>query len=163
LFLADITANPPTRVKGTAVYMVRDPAGVPHALIQNLKHNKILHERIILLAVLTESTSHVEDSQRVQVQTLAPTIFRVIAHHGFAEDPGVPELIERLRAEQFHVDPNDTTFFLGRETLLATDRPGMALWRERLFTVLSRNARRATVFFRLPPDRVVELGAQIEL
>jgi len=162
-FLAGITANPPTRVAGTAVYMVRDPRGVPHALIQNLKHNRILHERIILLAVLTEATSHVPDSQRVQVETLAPTIYRVVAHHGFAEDPGVPELLERLRGEELNIDPAETTFFLGRETLLATNRPGMALWRERLFTVLSRNARRATVFFRLPPDRVVELGAQIEL
>ena len=162
-FLAEITANPPTRVKGTAVYMVRDPHGVPHALIQNLKHNRILHERIILLAVLTEATSHIPDADRVQVEQLAPTIYRVVAHHGFAEDPGVPELLERLRAEQFDVDPAETTFFLGRETLLATNRPGMAIWRERLFTVLSRNARRATVFFRLPPDRVVELGAQIEL
>jgi KUP system potassium uptake protein len=162
-FLAEITANPPTRVEGTAVYMVRDPQGVPHALIQNLKHNRILHERIILLAVLTEATSHVSDADRVHIEQLAPTIYRVVAHHGFAEDPGVPELLERLRAAQFDVDPSQTTFFLGRETLLATNRPGMAIWRERLFTVLSRNARRATVFFRLPPDRVVELGAQIEL
>jgi KUP system potassium uptake protein len=162
-FLAEITANPPQRVKGTAVYMVRDPKGVPHALTQNLKHNRILHERIILLAVLTESTSHVPDEGRVEVATLAPTIYRVIAHHGFAEDPGVPELLERLRAGAFEIDLAETTFFLGRETLLATNRPGMAIWRERLFTVLSRNARRATVFFRLPPDRVVELGAQIEL
>ena len=162
-FLAEITANPPIRVKGTAVYMVRDPQGVPHALIRNLKHNRILHERIILLAVLTEATSHIPEVDRVQVEQLAPTIYRVVAHHGFAEDPGVPELLERLRAEQFDVDPAETTFFLGRETLLATNRPGMAIWRERLFTVLSRNARRATVFFRLPPDRVVELGAQIEL
>ncbi|HET9003725.1 MAG TPA: potassium transporter Kup [Gemmatimonadaceae bacterium] len=162
-FLAGIAAHPPTRVKGTAVYMVRDPKGAPHALIQNLKHNKILHERIILFAVITETISHVPDAERVTLERVAPTIFRVVAHHGFAEHPGVPELLERLRVEEFHVDPNETTFFLGRETLLATNRPGMALWRERVFTVLSRNARRATVFFRLPPDRVVELGAQIEL
>jgi KUP system potassium uptake protein len=162
-FLAEIEAHPPTRVRGTAVYMVRDPKGVPHALIQNLKHNRILHERIILFAVITETISHVPDAERVTLEPLAPTIFRVVAHHGFAEDPGVPELLERLRADRFDVDPNETTFFLGRETLLATNRPGMALWRERLFTVLSRNALRATVFFRLPPDRVVELGAQIEL
>ena len=162
-FLAEITAHPPTRVKGTAVYMVRDPRGTPHALIQNLKHNRILHERIVLLAVLTDATSHVPDAERVEVETLAPTIHRVVAHHGFAEDPGVPELLERLRSEKLHIDPAETTFFLGRETLLATNRPGMAIWRERLFAVLSRNARRATVFFRLPPDRVVELGAQIEL
>ncbi|MFL5560178.1 MAG: potassium transporter Kup [Gemmatimonadaceae bacterium] len=162
-FLAEITAHPPVRVAGTAVYMVRDPRAVPHALLQNLKHNKILHERIILLAVLTEAESHVAADARVQVERLAPTIYRIVAHHGFAEDPGVPELFERLRLDELHIDLADTTFFLGRETLLATDRPGMAIWREKLFTVLSRNARRATVFFRLPPDRVVELGAQIEL
>jgi KUP system potassium uptake protein len=163
LFLAQITDHPPARVSGTAVYMVRNPQSVPHALLQNLKHNKILHERILLLAVLTEGESHAAPENRVQIERLAPTIYRIIARHGFAEDPGVPELLERLRLDELHVDLADTTFFLGRETLLATDRPGMAIWRERLFTVLSRNARRATVFFRLPPDRVVELGAQIEL
>jgi KUP system potassium uptake protein len=162
-FLAQIEEHPPTRVPGTAVYMVRDPRSVPHALLQNLKHNKILHERILLLAVITEAESHAAPENRMQIEQLAPTIYRVIARHGFAEDPGVPELLDQLRLDELHVDKSDTTFFLGRETLLATDRPGMAIWRERLFTVLSRNARRATVFFRLPPDRVVELGAQIEL
>ena len=162
-FLADMRATPPARVAGTAVYLVRDPTSVPHALLQNLKHNKVLHERVILLALLTDATSHVADKDRVTVEQLTPTLFRVIAHHGFAEDPGVPELIDRLRVEELHIDPAETTFFLGRETLIATDRPGMAIWRERLFALLSRNARRATVFFRLPADRVVELGAQIEL
>ena len=162
-FLADIHATPPTRVAGTAVYLVRDPSAVPHALLQNLKHNRILHERVVLLALLTDTTSHVPNEDRVKVEALAENIYRVIAHHGFAEDPGVPELIDRLRSEALHIDLAQTTFFLGGETLLATNRPGMAIWRERLFALLSRNARRATVFFRLPPDRVVELGAQIEL
>ncbi len=162
-FLADIQASPPTRVAGTAVYLVRDPLAVPHALLQNLKHNKILHERVVLLALLTDTTSHVADEDRVKVEHLASNLYRVVAHHGFSEDPGVPELIERLRREELHIDPAEITFFLGRETLLATNRPGMAIWRERLFALMSRNARRATVFFRLPADRVVELGAQIEL
>ncbi len=95
--------------------------------------------------------------------TAAEQEVRAVADHGFAEDPEVPAVLERLRHEGLEIDATEATFFLGRETLLATERPGMALWRERLFTFLARNARRATKFFRLPPDRVCELGTQIEL
>ena len=162
-FLRNIQGAPPVRVPGTAIYLDRDPAGVPIALLHNLKYNKVLHRRVVLLSLLTDSTAYVPDDARVRVQQLSPDVYRVVARHGFAEDPDVPAVLDRLRPAGLDIDPADATFFLGRETLLATERPGMALWRERLFALLARNARRATKFFRLPPDRVCELGAEIEL
>ena len=161
--LRSIETTPPIRVPGTAIFLSRNPTGVPFPLLHNLKHNKVLHERVVLLAMLTDPEAYVPDERRVRVETLAPNFYRVTAHHGFAEDAEVPAVLERCKGEGLEVDPSTATFFLGRESLLATDRPGMALWRERLFALLSRNARRATKFFRIPPNRVCELGAQIEL
>ena len=158
-----VVAAAPTRVKGTAVYLTRDPTIVPHALLLNLHHNRVLHERIVFLAMFTESQAYVPRADRVQIEQLQPDVYRVTAHHGFAEDPEVPGVLARCRDLGLEMDPNETTFFVGRETLLATERPGMAIWRERLFARLARNARRATRFFRIPPSRVVEIGAEIEL
>jgi len=153
----------PVRVKGTAVYLTRDPKLVPHALLLNLHHNKVLHERIVFLGMFTGAQAYVREADRVQIEPLSPNVYRVSAHHGFAEDPEVPGVLERCRKMGFEIDPAQTTFFVGRETLLATERPGMAIWRERLFSRLARNARRATRYFKIPPNRVVELGAEIEL
>jgi KUP system potassium uptake protein len=162
-FLERIRAEPPVRVPGTALYLARDPTVAPFALVQNLKHNKVLHERVVILAMHTITTARVYDDHRVQVEHLADDVYRVVARHGFTEDPEVPPVLKRLATQGLEIDPTDTTFFLGRETLLATNRPGMAIWREKLFVFLARNARRATKYFRLPSDRVVELGAEIEL
>ena len=162
-FLEDLQTAPPTRVPGTAIYLARNTAAVPQALVENLRHNKVLHERVVLLSLRTEGVAYVSDAERVHVEALAPSVYRVVARHGFAEDPEIPPLFERMRQAGLDVDVAQSTFFLGRETLLATNRPGMAIWRERLFALLSRNARRATRFFRLPPDRVCELGTEIEL
>jgi KUP system potassium uptake protein len=161
--LEEIATAPPTRVAGTAIYLVRNTNLAPHAMLQNLRHNKVLHERVVLLALRTEGVARVEEEERVHVESLAPSVYRVIARYGFAEDPEVPAVLDRLRQQGLDVDGAQTTFFLGRETLLATNRPGMALWRERLFALLSRNARRATKYFRLPTDRVCEMGTEIEL
>jgi KUP system potassium uptake protein len=158
-----IAAAAPTRVAGTAVYLTRVPTIVPHALLLNLTHNKVLHDRIVFLAMVTESMAYVSESDRVAIETLSPNVYRVTARHGFAEDPAVPAVLEHCRWKGLEIDPAQTTFFVGRETLLATERPGMAIWRERLFSRLARNARRATRFFKIPPNRVVELGAEIEL
>jgi KUP system potassium uptake protein len=158
-----VAATHPTRVKGTAVYLTRDPSTVPHALLLNIHHNKVLHERIVFLGMFTETYAYVPEADRVEILQLEPNVYRVTARHGFAEDPQVPGVLERCRTMGLEIDPNETTFFVGRETLLATDRPGMWIWRERLFARLSRNARRATRFFRIPPSRVVEIGAEIEL
>ncbi|MBW8838943.1 MAG: KUP/HAK/KT family potassium transporter, partial [Gemmatimonadetes bacterium] len=158
-----IHAAAPMRVKGTAVYLTRDPKLVPHSLLLNLKHNKVLHERIVFLGMFTEAQAYVPEAERVRIDTLSPNVFRVNAHHGFTEDPAVPPVMERCRRMGLDLDVDETTFFVGRETLLATDRPGMAIWRERLFARMARNARRATRFFKIPPNRVVEIGAEIEL
>jgi KUP system potassium uptake protein len=162
-FLESIRTVPPVRVPGTALYLARDPTVAPHPLVQNLQHNKVLHERVIILAMHTISTARVDDDNRVHVDALPDNVFRVIARHGFTEDPDVPSVLKRLAAQGLHIDPETTSFFLGRETLLATNRPGMAIWREKLFAALSRNARRATKYFCLPSHRVIELGAEIEL
>jgi KUP system potassium uptake protein len=162
-FLESIRTAPPVRVPGTALYLARDPTVAPHPLVQNLQHNKVLHERVIILAMHTISTARVGDDNRVHVDALPNNVFRVIARHGFTEDPDVPSVLKRLAAQGLHIDPETTSFFLGRETLLATNRPGMAIWREKLFAALSRNARRATKYFCLPSHRVIELGAEIEL
>ena len=158
-----LDATRPLRVPGTAIYMVRNTAAVPLAMLQNIRHNKVLHERVILLAMRIESVAYVSDDERVHVESLAPNLYRVVARHGFAEDVDVPTVLARLDRHGLSVDVAQSTFFLGRETLLATRRAGMAIWRERLFARLARNAQRATKFFRIPPERVCELGAQIEL
>jgi KUP system potassium uptake protein len=158
-----IASAKPLRVPGTAIYLARDPTLVPHALLLNLHHNKVLHERIVFLGIVTETQAYVGDGDRLTVETLSPNVYRVSARHGFAEDPEVPGVLARCRQQGLDIDLAQSTFFVGRETLLATERPGMAIWRERLYARLARNARRATRFFNIPPSRVVELGAEIEL
>jgi KUP system potassium uptake protein len=163
LFLPDLAVHPPVRVPGTAVFMSRGLEGVPPALLHNLKHNKVLHERVVFLTVTSEERPLVRPRDRVQTQDLGHGIHRVILRYGFMEDPDVPEVLAAMKPPPLEFKPDETTYFLGKETLFATKSPGMALWRERLFALMSRNARSATSFFRLPPNRVIELGAQIEL
>jgi len=158
-----IESAAPLRVPGTAVYLTRDPNLVPHALVLNLQHNKVLHERIVFLAMFTEAYAYVGANDRVMIETLSPNVYRVTARYGFAEDPEILGVVQHCRAKGLDIDLPTTTFFVGRETLLATDRPGMAIWRERLFARMARNARRATRYFRIPPNRVIEMGAEIEL
>lgn len=162
-FVASILRRPPPRVSGTAVFMDRTVDGIPLALLHNLKHNKVLHEKVALLTIITEEIPYVADEEQVTVTDLGLGIYRIVARHGFMEYVNVPELVESIDLPGVSFDPDHTTYFLGRETLLATERPGMAIWRERLFAWMTRNAQGAALFFRLPPNRVVELGAQIEL
>jgi KUP system potassium uptake protein len=162
-FIKDITAHPPHRVEGTAVFMTGTGTGTPPTLLHNLEHNKVLHQQIILLTVVTADVPHVAPEDRLRVDTLAEGFFRVTVVYGFTETPDVPAALDGLSAHGIHVDLQTTTFFLGRETLLATNRPGMAIWRERLFVLMSSNAMRATSFFNIPSERVVELGMQLEL
>ncbi|MBW3570879.1 MAG: potassium transporter Kup [Gemmatimonadetes bacterium] len=163
LFLADLEGNRFTRVGGTAVYMYGNPEGTPPALLHNLIHNKVLHERVVLLTVETEEIPMVDDEQRVEVSELGHGVFRVVLRYGFTEDPDIPSALALARDRGLTFKPMETSYFLGRETLIASKSPGMALWREQIFALMSRNARSATSFFGLPPNRVVELGAQIEL
>ncbi len=164
-FLDQIDAHPPARVPGTAVFLFSNPKGVPPALRRNMDFNHVLHNCNIILTIRTTESPRVPDRERLTVEHLRGGFWRVIARYGFMEDPQVPNIIERL-TELEHgptIEPDRTDFFLGRETLLATDRPGMALWREELFAFLARNARDAGQYFGLPPERVIEMGAQIEL
>ncbi|HET8655629.1 MAG TPA: potassium transporter Kup [Longimicrobiaceae bacterium] len=164
VFAAQMKAHPPTRVSGTAVFMYGNPETTPPALLHNLKHNKVLHERVILLMVRTEDVPHVPAGERVRVQEIGNGFYRVLVCYGFMEDPDVPAAMRLAKSQGLTIRPMETTYFLGRENLIATRRRrGMAVWREKLFSTMSRNARGAASFFRLPPNRVVELGAQIEL
>jgi KUP system potassium uptake protein len=156
-------ARQAVRAPGTAVYLTRISEGLPPALLRNWKHNRALHERIVLLTILTEGTPYVSEQERIEVEHLGSGFYRVVLHYGFLEDPVVPAALERVEAPGLAIDAKETTYFLGRETVFATRHPGMALWRERLFAFMARNARSATLFFGLPPERVVEMGAQIEI
>jgi KUP system potassium uptake protein len=162
-FLQDIEAFPPQRVRGTAIFMTSNLTGTPPTLLHNLQHNKVLHERVVLLTVVTSDVPYVAKDQRSQVEPLGNGFYRLTLRYGFMEEPDVPDALSQATAQGFRIDLNDTTFFLGLETLLATRRPGLPLWRERLFVLISRNAVRANAFFKIPPERVVELGMQVEL
>ena len=163
LFIESIGSSPPPRVAGTAVFMASTPGRVPHALLHNLKHNKVLHERVVFLTVHTRDIPVVPPAERVDIAELGASFWQINAHFGFKEDPDVPELLDACGRCGFGFDMMDTSFFVSRETLIATVTPGMALWRERLFVSMSRNAVKATDFFRIPTNRVVELGTQVEL
>jgi KUP system potassium uptake protein len=162
-FLLQVVEMRPARVPGTAVFMTAQPRGTPPALAHNLRYNKVLHEHVITLMVTTQRVPHVPASQQVTVRALGHGVFDMAVRYGFMEDPNVPEAIVRARGQGLELDEEDVTYFLGRETLIVTKSPGMAMWRERLFVLMARNAVRATTFFRLPPERVVELGVQVEL
>ena len=162
-FIETISATPPVRVPGTAVFMTAQPVGTPPALAHNLRYNKVLHEHVIVLTVSTAQQPHVAVKDRISIEPLGHDLFNVRLQYGFMEDPDVPEALDQIRRQGFVLDPDDLTYFLGRETLIVTRRKGMAIWREKLFVFMARNAVRATAFFRLPPERVVELGVQVEM
>jgi len=163
VFIQSIEASPPVRVPGTAVFLTSTPNRVPHALLHNLKHNKVLHERVVFLTVVTRDVPFVNEDERLDVKALGCDFYRMTADYGFKEDPDVPELLEGTAARGFAFDMMDTSFFVSRETLIATVTPGMALWREKLFVSMSKNATKASEFFQIPTNRVVELGTQVEL
>ncbi len=163
LFIQSIEASPPTRVDGTAVFLTSTPNRVPHALLHNLKHNKVLHERVVFLTIVTRDIPYVPDEERGEVESLGCNFYRISADYGFKDDPDVPELLEDCGNKGFAFDMMETSFFVSRETLIATVTPGMALWREKLFVSLSKNATKASEFFQVPTNRVVELGTQVEL
>jgi KUP system potassium uptake protein len=151
------------RVPGTAVFMTSSASGVPHALLHNLKHNKVLHERIILLTVKIEDVPYVPQEKRVEMKDYSSGFYRVILRYGFMEEVDVPTALAQLKDCGPQCKMMDTSFFLARQTLLASSRPGMAIWREKLFAWMLRNAESAMEFFKLPTNRVVELGSQVEI
>ena len=181
LFLEDLRRREPHRVPGTAVFMTSDSGGAPPVLLHHLKHNKVLHERVMLMSVHTEEIPQVSEQSRVKCKELGSGFFQVTAHYGFMETPDVPDVLRLLSREQGNGRPvpvklANTTFYLGRETLIAvsSSKRGsssdgaapegrrMGRWRKKLFILMTRNAQSATAYFNLPPNRVVELGAQIQ-
>jgi KUP system potassium uptake protein len=163
LLLADLAAEPPPRVPGTAVFMYGSSDGTPPALVLNLTHNKVLHEKIVFLTIVTEDVPHVGPESRVSVKRSGKGFHSVTARYGFMQDPDIGEVLAACKKSHLDIPLEGTTFFLGRETLIASDRPGMAMWRERLFAFMSKNALRATAFFKIPPNQVFEVGAYVEL
>ena len=156
-------ANSAARVSGTAVFMTSSANGVPHALLHNLKHNKVLHERVILLTVRIEDVPYVPVEKRLQQSDLGSGFYRLMLRYGFMEDIDVPSALAELKDCGPVCKTMDTSFFLARQTLLPSSRPGMAIWREKLFAWMLRNAESAMEFFKLPTNRVVELGSQVEI
>src|SRR5690606_27032858 len=148
---------------GTAVFMPSTPDGIPAVLLHHVKHNKVLHEQVVLLSIATVPVPSVPFGRNFEVEELGEGRWRVVARYGFMQTPHVPRLLAVCLAQGLAVDLDDTSYFLGRETLLTSGSSRMPRWRKALFAFLSRNARSATAFYGLPPNRVVELGAQIEL
>lgn len=164
VFLADVATKQPLRVPGTAVFMSLSPQGTPVTLLHHYKHNKIFHEHVVILSITAADVPTVEDDERLDIQDLGLGFIRIVARYGFMETPDVPAVMAQARNLGMPIDPPaDTTFFLGRESLLTTGKASMAGYRKTLFALMSRNARPATAYFGLPPGRVVELGVQVEL
>ncbi|MCC6766772.1 MAG: potassium transporter Kup [Deltaproteobacteria bacterium] len=162
-FFTSMKLQPPARVKGTAVFMTQDAEGTPMALLHQLKHNQVLHEQVVLLTIVTLNEPTVPDDQRVQVAQLHAGFWRVIARYGFMETPNVPEVMTLAAGQGLAIYRGRTSYFLGRETFIATGRSNMPRWRRVLFAFLAKNARSPTEFFGIPANEVVELGAQIEI
>jgi len=163
LFIQSIDASPPARVTGTAVFLSGLENSVPHALLHNLKHNKVLHERVVFLTIVPRDIPYVPLNERYEAKPLGCNFFQIHAYYGFKEDPDVPALLDETGRQGFVFDMMQTSFFVSRETLIPTVKAGMALWREKLFVSMSKNATKATEFFQVPTNRVVELGTQVEL
>ncbi|KAF1708729.1 potassium transporter Kup [Pseudoxanthomonas sacheonensis] len=163
-FLPGLMLAPPVRVPGTAIFMTADKGVVPHALMHNLKHNKVLHERNVFLTVETLTVPHAPKEKRLKIEAIGDDFYRVLIRFGFMETPDVPQaLMGSCDAGGVYFDPMDTTYFASRETIVASAHRGMPVWRDKLFAVMHRNAAPATGFFRIPGNRLVELGAQVEI
>ena len=163
LFIESIAASPPVKVAGTGVFMTPSPEGVPNALLHNLKHNKILHERVVILSLVVEDIPFVPKEDYVWIEDLGHGFWRLIGHYGFKETPDVPELLADCRLQKMSFDLMETSFFVNRETIISAPGEGMAVWREHIFIWMSHLAAKASDYFNIPTNRVVELGTQVEI
>ena len=161
--LRNIQLNPPIRVPGTAVFMNSTLDIAPPALVHNVKHNKVLHDKVILMTVCVREVPHIPRDERFTLTPVTEGIYKMQLFYGFMDSPNVPMVLMRAQIPGLDLETKEITYFMGRETLLATGRPGMAIWRERLFSFMARNAQRATTYFRIPSSQVVEIGIQVEL
>jgi KUP system potassium uptake protein len=163
LFLADIGATKPYRVTGTAIVMTSNPVGVPNVLLHHLKHNRVLHERVVLMSFRTAPQPEVSDEGRLCIDALEHGFYRVVVDWGFMEKPSMARTLELCAQKGLHLEVQSTTFFLGRETLLSTGKSGMMAWRKNIFALLARNAPSVTAYLGIPPNRVIEVGTQVEI
>jgi len=163
VFFSSVAARPPVRVSGTGIFMTARPEGAPPILVHHLTHNKVLHEQVILLTVVMIDVPTVDPDASIDIEPLGNGFYRVVARYGFMDTTDVPLALERARDRGLRWLNEDTTYYLAHLTLFANARIGMSTWRDKLFVFLSRNARRATNFFLIPPDRVVEIGIQLEI
>ncbi|ROL70701.1 potassium transporter Kup [Pseudomonas vranovensis] len=163
LFISSLAAQPPHRVQGTAVFLTARADAVPHALLHNLLHNQVLHERVVLLTVVSQDRPRVPTAQRFEVQAFGEGFYRVNLNFGFIEEPDVPAALQLCHLKELDFSPMVTTYFLSRETVIPTRRIGMARWREALFAFLLKNANSNLKYFNLPLNRVIELGTQVEM
>jgi len=162
-FIESIALDPPDRVEGTGVYLFREAGITPPALLTNLRHHEVLHETVVLVAVEFASRSRIPHAQRATVQSLGDRFFQIVLTYGFMEQPDVPTDLQNIVSRRFGFVPRHATYFLGKETVLATELPGMQPWRERLFVLMHRNATSAAESFKLPTDDVVEVGIQVPI
>ena len=162
-FLQSLFEHPPHRVPGTAVFLVANAGAVPRSMLHNLSHNKVLHERVVLLTVIVEDVPWVSFDERIAVEPLGHGCWRVTARFGFKNRTDVPQALELCRDAGLEFEMMETSFFLSRETIISTPRGGMVQWRERLFATMARNAGSAAAYFNLPTNRVIELGTQVEI
>jgi KUP system potassium uptake protein len=163
-FIQSLAYGGPHRVEGTGIFMTTNPDGVPRAMLHNLLHNKVLHQTVVLLNVRVEDVPRISEEERVSVDRLPEGFFRVLVRYGFKDEPDIPHALAMCAPSGFRYEPMETSFFLGRETIVPRTRmSGMPRWRQGLFTLMFRNAGAATEFFKIPPNRVVELGTQVEL
>ena len=160
-FLELMHTERPERVPGTAVFMTSNLGAAPPALMSNFLHNRVVHEQIVLLTIVVTERAREPEEHRIEIDDLPLGFNRVVARYGFMEEPDVPQLLVQHGLISFSLE--HTSYFLGRETVLADGREGMARWREHLFSFMSRNAQGATTFFKIPPDRVFEIGSQIAI
>ncbi|MEP6941044.1 MAG: potassium transporter Kup [Rudaea sp.] len=162
-FIESVTAHPPLRVPGTAIFLTANINAVPNALLHNLKHNKVLHERNILMTVETLDVPTADYGERTEITALGHEFYRVVIRFGFSEDPNIPLALDRCEAKGLGFEMMDTTFFISRETVIASDRRGMPVWRDKLFAFLNRNGVPAMAFFHIPGNRMIELGTRVEI
>jgi len=158
-----LEAKPPHRVSGTAVFLTGDPYAAPTSMMHNLKHNRVMHERNILLSIRTEDTPRVARHERVSIERVSDHFIRIVARYGFMETPSVPKILEHARRKDCNIDIGSTSFFLSRRSLRKTPKSELPRWQERLFIALAASAEDATTYFQIPTDRVVEVGTQVAI
>lgn len=163
IFISSIRVQPPHRVEGTAVFLTARPDAVPHALLHNMLHNQVLHRQVVLLTVVSEDRPRVPEQERFEVEAYGDGFFRVLLHFGFMDEPDVPQALRLCHLDELDFSPMRTTYFLSRETVIASRLEGMARWRGALFAFLLKNANGNLRFFNLPLNRVIELGTQVEI